>query len=105
MIQLTVENRQGAKSVFECAPRGTLMEAIRDQGVEDEFALCGGCCSCATCHVVIDPAQAVLLPPPSEAELDLLEDSDHRESGSRLSCQVALTAEIERLDVRIAEIS
>ena len=105
MIELTVENRRGAKTVIACAPQGTLMEAIRDQGVEDEFALCGGCCSCATCHVVIDPAQAALLPPPAEAELELLEDSEHREASSRLSCQVALTAEIDRLDVRIAEIS
>ena len=105
MIQLTVENRQGAKTAFECAPQGTLMEAIRELGIEDEFALCGGCCSCATCHVVIAPAQAANLPPASEAELELLEDSDHREPGSRLSCQVALTPELDRLDARIAEIS
>ena len=31
----------------------TLMEIIRDAGLDIEAA-CGGCCACATCHVYID---------------------------------------------------
>jgi 2Fe-2S ferredoxin len=33
------------------------MEVLRDHGFDDLLALCGGCCSCATCHVFVDPAR------------------------------------------------
>jgi 2Fe-2S ferredoxin len=66
------------------------------------LALCGGCCSCATCHVHVDPDFAALLPPMSEDENDLLDSSDHRNETSRLSCQIHLTAALDGLRVTIA---
>jgi 2Fe-2S ferredoxin len=39
-------------------PGRTVMEVIRDAGFDELLALCGGCCSCATCHVYVDPAFA-----------------------------------------------
>ncbi|MBC7737022.1 MAG: 2Fe-2S iron-sulfur cluster binding domain-containing protein [Candidatus Saccharibacteria bacterium] len=80
----------------------SLMEAIRDNGFDELLALCGGCCSCATCHVYVDPAFADKLPPMSEDENDLLESSDHRNETSRLSCQVPLTPDMDGLKVSIA---
>ena len=59
------------------------------------LALCGGCCSCATCHVHVDPAFKDKLPPMSEDENDLLDSSEHRIASSRLSCQVPLTPELD----------
>jgi 2Fe-2S ferredoxin len=56
----------------------TLMEAIREAGNDELLALCGGCCSCATCHVHVDPAFADRLPPIGADENDLLDSSDHR---------------------------
>jgi 2Fe-2S ferredoxin len=79
------------------------MEAIRDGGFDELLALCGGCCSCATCHVHVDPAFADLLPPMSEDENDLLDSSDHRDPTSRLSCQLPLTDALDGLKIRIAE--
>jgi 2Fe-2S ferredoxin len=78
------------------------METIRDAGMDELLALCGGCCSCATCHVHIDPAFPGLLPPMSEDEDDLLDSSDHRNGTSRLSCQMALTNDLNGLRVTIA---
>lgn len=78
------------------------MEAIRDAGIDELLALCGGCCSCATCHVHVDPAFADRLPPMSEDESDLLDSSDHRRETSRLSCQVPLTDALAGLRVTIA---
>ena len=78
------------------------MEAIRDNGFDELLALCGGCCSCATCHVHVDPAFKDKLPPMSEDEDDLLESSDHRVETSRLSCQIEFTAELDGLKVKIA---
>ena len=49
----------------------SVMEVIRDGGIDEVLALCGGCCSCATCHVHVDPAFADKLPPMSEDENDI----------------------------------
>ena len=78
------------------------METIRDNGFDELLALCGGCCSCATCHVVVDADYINRLPPMSMDEDDLLDSSDHRTLGSRLSCQISLSEELDGLSVQIA---
>jgi len=102
MPKLTVVNREGAESTIDVAEGLTVMEAIRDNGFDELLALCGGCCSCATCHVHVDPAFAALLPAMSEDEDDLLESSDHRNETSRLSCQLPFTPDLDGLKVAIA---
>ena len=102
MPKLIVVDRAGVEKTIEAQTGLTLMEAIRDNGFDELLALCGGCCSCATCHVYVDPAFADKLPPMTEDENDLLESSDHRNETSRLSCQVPLTAEMDGLRVSIA---
>ena len=100
---LTIVNRDGTEQQIEAATGMSLMEAIRDAGFDELLALCGGCCSCATCHVKIDPAQEGALPPMSEDENDLLDSSDHRDATSRLSCQVPLTDALDGARIIIAE--
>ena len=102
MPKLIVVDRAGEEKTIDAQVGFTLMEAIRDNGFDELLALCGGCCSCATCHVHVDPAFAAMLPPMSEDENDLLESSDHRNESSRLSCQVPLTAAMDGLRVSIA---
>jgi 2Fe-2S ferredoxin len=103
MAEVFVTIRAGHKRQLELQPGLTLMELIRENGIDELLALCGGCCSCATCHVHVDPGIADRLPPMSEDENDLLDSSDHRTVTSRLSCQVALTVELNGLHVTIAE--
>jgi 2Fe-2S ferredoxin len=103
MPKLIVVNRAGAESEVAVADGLTVMEAIRDNGFDELLALCGGCCSCATCHVHVDPAFKDRLPPMSEDEDDLLESSDHRNENSRLGCQVPFTADLDGLKVTIAQ--
>ena len=79
------------------------MEAIRDNGFDELLALCGGCCSCATCHVHVDPEFADLLPAMTGDEDDLLDSSDDRDATSRLSCQIPFSDALDGLRVRIAE--
>ncbi|WP_051187263.1 2Fe-2S iron-sulfur cluster-binding protein [Sphingobium wenxiniae] len=74
----------------------------RDNGFDELLALCGGCCSCATCHVFIDPEFIESLPAPGEDENDLLDSSDHRNDRSRLACQIGLNAGLDGLRVTIA---
>ena len=103
MPQLIVVNRAGEESTVDAAEGLTVMEAIRDNGFDELLALCGGCCSCATCHVHVDPVFKDRLPAMSEDEDDLLESSDHRDENSRLGCQVPLTADLDGLRVTIAQ--
>jgi 2Fe-2S ferredoxin len=102
MPKLIVVNRAGVESTVEAGAGLTVMEAIRDNGFDELLALCGGCCSCATCHVHVDPAFAALLPAMSEDENDLLDSSDSRDATSRLSCQLPLTDALDGLRVTIA---
>jgi len=100
--EIVVKTREGAEHRIALQPGISLMEAIRDAGLDEMLALCGGCCSCATCHVYVDPAFADRLPPISEDENDLLDSSDHRAAASRLSCQISLSDALDGLTVRIA---
>lgn len=102
MPRLIVTTRGGTSSEVDVADGLTVMEAIRDNGFDELLALCGGCCSCATCHVHVDPAFTGSLPPMSEDEDDLLESSDYRVANSRLGCQIPFTADLDGLKVTIA---
>ena len=102
MPALTIISRDGGEKHINGAAGLSLMEAIRDAGIDELLALCGGCCSCATCHVYIDPAFAATLPPVGEDENDLLDSSGHRNEMSRLSCQIKLGAEHDGLRATIA---
>ncbi|MEY4672020.1 MAG: hypothetical protein RLZZ415_1899 [Pseudomonadota bacterium] len=102
MPKLVVVNRAGEEKTVDAAAGLSVMEAIRDNGFDELLALCGGCCSCATCHIHVDAAWADKLPAMSEDENDLLDSSDHRSTSSRLSCQIHLTDELDGLKVAIA---
>jgi ferredoxin, 2Fe-2S len=102
MTNVTVITRDGRSNLVAVAPGISLMEAIRNANLDELLALCGGCCSCATCHVFVDDAYAAKLPPLTEDESDLLDSSDHRTSKSRLSCQIPVTPELDGMTVAIA---
>ncbi|ALE17166.1 Ferredoxin, 2Fe-2S [Altererythrobacter epoxidivorans] len=103
MPKLIVTTREGETSEIQVDDGLTVMEAIRDNGFDELLALCGGCCSCATCHIHVDPSFKDKLPAMSEDEDDLLESSDHRNENSRLSCQIPFTSDLDGLKVTIAD--
>ncbi len=102
MPSITVISRDGTAHDINAENGLSLMEVIRDNGFDELLALCGGCCSCATCHVQIDAQFAAALPPMGEDENDLLDSSDHRNEHSRLSCQIPVTDALAGLVVTIA---
>jgi 2Fe-2S ferredoxin len=103
MAKLIVVTRDGSEHEIEGDTDLTIMENIRDAGFDELLALCGGCCSCATCHVHVEAADASLLPAMSEDENDLLDSTSSRDGASRLSCQIPFTEALDGLRVRIAE--
>lgn len=102
MIEVKVTDRSGNLRSISTPIGVSLMEALRDNGVDELLALCGGCCSCATCHVHIYQGSEAADQCVSGDENDLLDSSDHRQENSRLSCQLMLTTGHDGLSVRIA---
>lgn len=102
MTHIVVTTRGGETLAIPAPVEVSAMEAIREAGIDDLAALCGGSCSCATCHVYVDQGQLNALPPVSEAEDDLLDGSEHRKANSRLSCQIICNSDLDGLRVTIA---
>ena len=103
MPKLIVTTPNGNQRELNADSDRTVMEAIRDAGVAELLAMCGGCCACATCHVYVDEAFRDKLPPMSEDEDSLLDGALDRRSGSRLCCQIRMTADLDGLAVTVAE--
>jgi 2Fe-2S ferredoxin len=102
MPTIYVTDRAGKQHTLKADSGVTLMDPLRDidDGVE---ALCGGMCSCATCHVFVDPEWFKKLPAVQSDELELLESTESfREGESRLSCQVRITDELEGIRLTVA---
>lgn len=102
MAQVSVVMRDGTKKSIEGGTGLSVMEILRDSGIDELIALCGGCCSCATCHVYVDPAFEAALPAITDDESDLLDSSSHRQPNSRLSCQIQFSDELDGLKVTVA---
>ena len=102
MAEITVTDRDGGVNRVNAREGASLMETLREleYGVA---AICGGMCSCATCHIYIDAEWADKLPAPMSDERDLLSELSHHRENSRLSCQVEITAALSGLKITIAE--
>lgn len=102
MPRLNIVTRDGAERTIEGRAGWSVMENIRDNGFDELLALCGGCCSCATCHVHLDEHWFAKVGPRKPDEDDLLDTSDHKLATSRLSCQIEFSEALDGLTVRIA---
>ncbi|MDK4743111.1 2Fe-2S iron-sulfur cluster-binding protein [Rhizobium sp. LEGMi198b] len=103
MATISLRTRDGELHHFEGRIGMSLMENIRNAGFDELLAMCGGCLSCATCHVYVEglPVEGQL-PDASIDESELLEGSDYREHNSRLSCQIPFDQALDGIVVRIA---
>jgi 2Fe-2S ferredoxin len=101
MPVIKVVDLNGSEQQVNVPVGGVLMEPLRDldAGIS---AICGGMCSCATCHVYVDPEWVSKLPAAMSDETDMLRDLTTRRDNSRLSCQIQLTAAVDGLRVTIA---
>jgi 2Fe-2S ferredoxin len=103
-IKVTFVQPDGTERTLEGIEAGkTLMEVGRSAGVDGILGTCGGGCSCATCHVYVDPAWLEVVGPPDDVEADLLDMySDTLRDNSRLSCQIQIRPELDGLRVTVA---
>lgn len=101
-VNLLVIDRDGNERVVPGEVGVSIMETLKEHGCDELVALCGGCCSCATCHVYVDRSFADVIPRISADENELLDGSGQRRENSRLSCQVKLTEDMNGMTVMIA---
>ena len=102
MTHILVITREGETKALPATVGLSVMEIIRDNGVDELLALCGGVKACATCHVYVGEPFRDRLPAMSEDEDDLLDSSGNRAAGSRLSCQIPFEPALDGLAVTIA---
>ncbi|MDF7673394.1 ferredoxin family 2Fe-2S iron-sulfur cluster binding protein [Acetobacteraceae bacterium ESL0709] len=78
----------------------SVLEIAHEHDINLEGA-CEGSLACATCHVIVDPAWADKLTPPTDDEEDMLDLAFGLEKTSRLGCQIVMTEALDGLVVRL----
>ncbi|MGE0484925.1 MAG: 2Fe-2S iron-sulfur cluster-binding protein [Gammaproteobacteria bacterium] len=103
MPKVTFISHDGTPHTVDAASGASCMQAALDNGVPGIDADCGGQCSCATCHVIVDPAWSARVGPPGVAENGMLGLTPERTDTSRLSCQVVLDDALDGLVLHLPE--
>lgn len=87
---ITIVLRDGTTKSVEARLGATVLDICRDADISEIEAVCGGNCSCATCHVYLKSADGTVFSERTEDEEDLLSFSSHLTDESRLACQLIL---------------
>jgi len=92
----------GTSVTLDIAPGTSLMQAATAKGVPLIIGECGGSLSCATCHVVVDPAWADRAGPADGFEDQMLDIAEApRQATSRLSCQIVMRGDLDGIVVHV----
>jgi len=100
-IEFIEHGGQARRTVLATEGKSVMWAAI-EADVPGIVADCGGTMSCATCHVIVPLEWCARLPPPSADEEAMLEmTAAPREPGSRLSCQLVVTPDLDGLVLQL----
>jgi len=105
MAKVTFVTRLGEKIDVLAEPGQSLMQAAHSEGVEGILAECGGNCSCATCHIILDEHWMKRLGEPEALEANMLEFADGVAKTSRLSCQIEVTEQLDGMIVHVGGVA
>ena len=100
MIRVRFVARDGTTREASGVEGARLLDLAQADGQPLE-GTCDGDMACATCHVIVDPADLDRLPPASEEEEELLDLAFNATRTSRLACQIRLGAALDGLTVRV----
>lgn len=101
-MQATWHLPNGETRTATVKPGQNLMQVAVAQGIPQIIGECGGSLSCATCHVVVDPAWFAKTGGPGEFEDDMLDATEvERRPTSRLSCQIKYSDMLDGLILRV----
>ncbi len=104
MPKITYIEFNGTPHEVEVSSGMSVMEGAIDNNVPGIEAECGGACSCATCHVYVDPAWREATGEADHFERDMLECAMDLQENSRLSCQIEVSDELDGMIVRMPEL-
>ena len=104
MAKITYIEFDGGEHVVDVPSGFSVMEGAVNNNIPGIEAECGGMCSCATCHVYVDPAWSEATGFPDNIEQGMLESVLDLQETSRLSCQIEVGDEIDGLIVRMPEL-
>jgi 2Fe-2S ferredoxin len=93
----------GTERVVEVPAGMSVMDGSVRNNLPGIVAECGGSCSCATCHVRVDPVTRALFDEPAAEEAELLEYLDGADEHSRLSCQLIISAACDGIRVSVVD--
>ncbi len=92
----------GSRVTADMAAHGNMMQAAVANAIRSIVGECGGCLSCATCHVYVDPAWIGRVGVATGSESDMLEVVEaERRPTSRLSCQIKASAALDGLVLHV----
>jgi len=101
--KINVINREGDLSSIQIDEGTTIRDAIEDNLQIDNFGICGGNCSCSTCHIYIDPNDFSKFKSKEKDEIETLESTNATLTEySRLSCQIDFDASYNDITITIA---
>lgn len=103
MISIQFVQHDGDIVEVKAEEGDNLMEAARDHDVAGILAECGGACACATCHCVPEESMQDKLPEKSDNETMILEGAFNVEPGSRLACQISVSADMDGMTIKVPE--
>tara|TARA_Y100000768_G_scaffold76886_1_gene54420 strand:+ start:42 stop:359 length:318 start_codon:yes stop_codon:yes gene_type:complete len=98
---IKVIDHEGKEHQLEATPGFSIMEIIRDAGLDIE-AICGGCCACATCHCYIDDSWLAKLMLADDDEESMLDQAFDIKKNSRLTCQIPFSEELDGIILTLA---
>ena len=101
MGTIKVKDRQDKLHQLKAEQGSTIMEIIRDAGLDIEAA-CGGCCACATCHLHISSEWITKLKPIGDDEESMLDQAFHVTNNSRLGCQLEYSDDLNGMELTLA---
>jgi ferredoxin, 2Fe-2S len=99
VVHVTYVQSSGERRTIDVAPGVSVMEGAQQNKVPEVESDCGGACTCATCHVYVDPDWVGRLAPVSKQENLMLALVEDRREASRLSCQIIAAEGLEGLVV------
>ncbi len=103
MPKITFIQFDGTETSIDADIGSTVMNTALDNLIPGIDADCGGECSCATCHVLVNEAWMEKVGQPSDAEESMLDLNPDRATNSRLSCQINVTDDLDGLIVNLPE--
>lgn len=105
MLSITFLFKDGRTQTVQAQENFSIMETAQLSGIAEIPGKCGGCISCASCHVYIHPDWVERVEDggneKSDAEEDLLYLEPEARETSRLGCQIKLSSALNGLIVAL----